>query len=170
MTGLLLLLVAGLWLVVVVFVSRWVGSLAKAPWRRAVVGGLAFALLLPLPLLDEIVGGYQFRSLCRANASEYRLGVPDPEGRTAKVVVDPSNRYISGKNLRIRHSRVTYLDAKTGEEILSFDRYVAEGGVLIRTLGISESNSPLTVGRPSCSPEQIKRESASRTYKLNTVN
>jgi len=129
MTGLLLLLVAGLWLVVVVFVSRWVGSLAKAPWRRAVVGGLAFALLLPLPLLDEIVGGYQFRSLCRANASEYRLGVPDPEGRTAKVVVDPSNRYISGKNLRIRHSRVTYLDAKTGEEILSFDRYVAEGGV-----------------------------------------
>jgi|JI8StandDraft_1071087.scaffolds.fasta_scaffold57622_2 hypothetical protein len=169
MTGLFLLAVLGLWTLFVVKFSRWIGARFRGgSWQR-VASVFVFALLLPLPVADEIVGGFQFRALCKANAAEFRVGVANPEGRTARVTVDPSNRYLDSSAIPIRHSRVTYRDAATEEQLVVLDRYVAEGGMLVRALGISENNSPLTLGISGCSPEDARRESARLTFKLNVV-
>ena len=46
-----------------------------------------------------------------------------------------------------------YRDASTKEPVLTFDLFNINGGILIRTLGISETNSPLTfVGH--CAPKE----------------
>lgn len=46
-----------------------------------------------------------------------------------------------------------YLDATTKEELISFNSYFLKGGVLIRTLGISETTAPLMI-ESNCGPAE----------------
>ena len=67
MGGLMFFAVIGLW----IYFLKWLvnafdSRMPKPPWRQ-VVKVLLFAVLFPLPLLDEIVGGRQFAKLCEAN-------------------------------------------------------------------------------------------------------
>ena len=153
MTGLLLLPLVGGWLWLSWFVARGLMHALRArPWRWALVP-LVFAAQVSLPVADEIVGGFQFRALCAKNA-DFRMGVQDPAGRVARVTIDPLNQPVPDTAITILHSGFKYTDVQTDEVIVAFDQYVASGGALIQTLGISESNSPLTIGRPWCSPEE----------------
>lgn len=111
-----------------------------------------FVALLALPVLDEVIGGFQFRALCEREAVLV-LGVTNPAGRVARYKAEPSNARVSGTAIPIFRSHIEYHDATTAELIAQYDSYVAKGGLLVRTLGISESNSPLTIGSPVCSGE-----------------
>lgn len=170
MTGLFLLGVIALWVGIVVKLSRWTGGIVCGGRWRGPIALVVFLSLLLLPVLDEIIGGFQFRELCKTNASEYRLGVANLEGRTARVTINPSNENLRGTAIPIRHSRVFYHDVSTGELMVEFDTYVARGGRLIEALGISESGSPLTIGSPSCSPERRRAENARLTFKFKVIN
>jgi hypothetical protein len=60
MTGIFLLLVIVTWVAIVIWLSQILTEkLPKASWRIP-IAILVFAVLLPLPLIDEIVGGRQF--------------------------------------------------------------------------------------------------------------
>jgi hypothetical protein len=154
MTGLFLIVVVFAWLVAVVFLTSWLMKRVsiKPKSVRMVVGLLIFVLLLPLPVADEIVGGYQFRELCRQGAV-LRIDAEKAKGRTVKVVIEPSNEIIPGTAITIYHSHESYRDVATEEEIANLDRYTAKGGWFIRMLGISEKNAPITIGDPGCVPE-----------------
>lgn len=167
MTGLFLLAVVGLWVWIAFKLSRRISAFARLGSGKGRL--LVFVALMLLPLTDEIVGGTQFRVLCFNNASEFRLGVADPEGRTTRVTIDPSNEWLRGTAIPIRHSRYYYHDVNTGELVVEFDRYVAKGGLFIRALGISENDSPLTIGRPACSPQSSRAEGVHRTLRFNVV-
>jgi hypothetical protein len=169
MTGIFLLVVVGLWLLLCIVVVRaLLGRLRPRPWRW-LVAPVVFVTLLIAPVLDEIVGAYQFRELCEKNAV-FRIGVEKPEGRTTRVFLDPSNEIVPGTAITIYHSGINYVDVQSGDLVVAFDEYVARGGVLIRTLGISESNAPITIDRPSCSPEDVRGESVRRTLKFAVIN
>lgn len=169
MTGIFLLIVVGLWIFVCIVVTRSLFFRPPVRTWRSLLGLVAFAALLVAPVGDEIVGGFQFRALCEKNAI-FRIGVEKPEGRTAKFSSDPSNEVVPGTAIAIYHSGIRYTDVQSGEVVVKFDQYVAKGGVFIRILGISESNSPITMGRHSCSPEQVRGESVHRTLKFNVAN
>lgn len=169
MTGIYLLIVVALWICICIVLTR--ALLHRLPiqaWRLP-VGATVFVALLVAPVGDEIVGGFQFRSLCEKNAV-FQIGVEKTEGRIARFSSNPSNEIVPGTAITIYHTGIEYTDVQSGEIVVKFDRYAAKGGVLIRALGISESNSPITMGRHACSPEQARGESVHRTLNFSVVH
>lgn len=114
-------------------------------------------------------GGFQFRALCAKNAV-FRVGVDKPEGRITRFSANPANEIVPETAITIYDTGVEYTDVQSGELVVKFHRYVAKGGVFIRALGIFEDNSPITFGRPSCSPEQVRGEVVHRTLKFSGIN
>ena len=169
MTGIFLLLVIGAWLGVAIVLTKVLTRRLRPGAMRGSAGAVLFVGLLVLPVLDEVIGGFQFRALC-AKSPSFRVGVDKPEGRSTRVSFQPANELVAGTTIPIYHSRIDYTDVKTGELVVSFDEYVAKGGLLIRALGISESNAPLTLGRPACSPQTVRGESVKRTLKFSVIN
>ena len=171
MTGIFLVAVVGLWFWLCVVVARALLRHLRPrprPWRWFAAATL-FALMVVAPVGDEIVGGFQFRALCKKNAV-FRVGVERPEGRVTRFFANSPNETVPGTAITIYHTAIDYIDAQTGESVVRFDRYLAQGGVFIRTLGISQSNAPITMERPSCSPEQARGESVHRTLKFSVIN
>ena len=65
---------------------------------------------------------------------------------------------------------IRYQDVATAELVVSFERYVAKGDIFIRTLGISDGNSPITIGLQYCSPEGARSENARLTFGFTVIN
>jgi hypothetical protein len=142
MTGLYLLVVAGIWLAIVLGVSRLVTTKLSTPRWRDPIRVLTVVALLALPLIDEIVGGQQFEQLCEEN-STIQVDRATARGKTVYFTPQP-DREIKGTWVRIVLQPRRFVDATTGDTVISFNDLVAEGGRFIRTLGISEGGVPLT--------------------------
>lgn len=142
MTGLFLLLVIGLWLVFAIWLSKVITrSLPETKWRGS-IRFVAFSVLLPLPVIDEIVGGWQFRRLCEENAT-IQVDRATAGGKTV-YLAKPSNVEITKTWVRVVMKPWRYVDVATEETVVSFSMFMASGGRFIRTLGISEGGMPLT--------------------------
>lgn len=151
MTGLLLIGVAIAWIAVAVFIAKWAVRLIKPPIAKGAIAVSIFSVLLVAPLGDEIVGKYQFEALCRKYAV---LTIDEQHAMNRSVVSEhPSgDNYAKNTAVRIRVVPFIYRDVETKNVIISFHWLTAEGGWLIRTLGISETNAPLTFNS-GCAPE-----------------
>ena len=167
MTGLLLLAVVGLWMWACVAITRVVLRQVKSPPSRWLGAPTLFTALLILPLVDEIVGGFQFRALCEKGAV-LKIDAEKAKGRTVRVVIQPSNEVVPGQALRTLHSHLSYRIVDSEEEIARYDTYVINGGWFIRALGISNNNSPLTIDLPAGSPPN--RGLLDRTYGFTLIN
>jgi hypothetical protein len=158
MTGLLLIVLVIVWMAIAFALARAFTRGIKAGVRRAAVGVFVFALLLPLPVVDEIIGGFQLRALCREGA----VALYDEEklrGRTVRMRLEPNPDVPSvmqtptrrvGALLPIDERTIDYLDTESAQTLLSYKAFTAKGGVLIRMLGISNADSPLTIDPSSC--------------------
>lgn len=151
MTGLYLLAVLAILSGVAVLVARRITRPIQNAWLRIGATALLTVAFMALLVVDELIGGYQFRQLCKENAV-LRIDPEKARGRTVKVVIDPSNEILPWTPITIYHSHLIFLDVRTNEQIAEYDRYVAKGGWFIRLLGISEGNAPITIGLPGCSP------------------
>ena len=142
MTGLYLLFVTGLWLVLVIWLSKFITR--KFPQTRwcSLLGLLLFIVLLPLPVADEIVGGWQFKQLCKEN-STIQVDRATAVGRPA-YFAKIADVEIEGTWVRVVLQKHRLVDTTTGETVIGLNKLVADGGLLIQTLGISERNVPLT--------------------------
>lgn len=167
MTGIFLLLVVGLWawlsLKLAVKVTRKLSSSNDGGFFIL----FFFLLFMAIPVSDEIVGGFQFRALCSEHAV-FRFGVSNLEGRTTKLTISPSHAIVPRTTIPISYSGYEYRDVTTDELVVKYRDYSASGGGLIRLLGISESNSPLTF-EGSCSPQNERHEDVRLTFKFNVV-
>lgn len=140
MGGLMFFAVIGLW----IYFLKWLvnafdSRMPKPPWRQ-VVKVLLFALLLPLPLIDEIVGGRQFAKLCEANV--VRINKDTARGRTVYLERSNGQIAVAGTWLKIWQLPFRYVDASTGDMVASFDHFRAEGGHLFP--GFDSGPDPLT--------------------------
>lgn len=142
MTGLFLLAIVGIWFYITIKIIRFITGKLPEIWWRPVVGVGIFVLILPLPLVDEIVGGRQFEQLCKENSTIHA----DKVKAAGKAVYlnSPPDIYIQGTWLPIRLQHWRYVDVMTGDPVVSFNILHATGGLLIRALEISEGNVPLT--------------------------
>jgi hypothetical protein len=149
MTGILLLFVAAIWTVLVIWLSRKATSkLPTAPWRVP-VAILIFAVLLPLPLIDEFVGGRQFEEFCKSNAT-IQVDRVKAIGKTVYLAQTPDVE-IKGPWLRFVLKPWRFVDVTAGEPIVSYNTVMADGGRFIRWLDISEGGVPLTF-KGRCEP------------------
>jgi hypothetical protein len=167
MTGLLLLGVIGIWMVIVILLVIRLGKFFKKAWLRYLVSALAITVLLPVPVMDELITAPQFEKLCVENA---KLKF-DPErirGRTVFLADDPQPDLSIGL-LKGYYIQGRYLDATTREQLVVASSYHLKGGIFIRTLGISETNAPLTM-RSYCAPkEKVWQKSFLDRYNLKYV-
>ena len=149
MTGIFFLGAVGLWLVIALFISVFVArKLSTSPWHLPLTA-IMFLALAPLPLIDEIVGGMQFKQLCEEH-STIQVNRSVPAG-TNIYLRDVPDIKIEDLWVPVRLQPWRFLDAVTGEPIISYDILYATGGSFIRMLGISEGSVPLTF-KDSCAP------------------
>jgi hypothetical protein len=164
MTGVLLIAAAGVWALLAWRFSGWATRLASTKGLKWLIRLLAFAALLICPLADEIVGGFQFKSICDREAV---LKI-DPErvrGRTLKQIATQSFR--ADTVLRTEEWRNSFVDATTGEELASFKWLRMSGGWFIQVLGISEGNAPLSINPATCWP--VIQGSLSEKYQFTLI-
>ena len=146
MGGLILLFVIGLWLAFVIWLSIFITKKLPIAWWRIPVGILVSVALLPLPALDEIVGGRQFEKLCEEN-STIHVNRATAVGKTV-YLAQTSDVEIKGTWVRVVLKPRRFVDATTGETVVSYNRLQAVGG---RFLKISEGHVPLTFNG-TCEP------------------
>lgn len=155
MTGIFIFIVSGLWLFFVIWLSKTIAKKMPDNDWRILWGLLIFVTLLPLPLIDEIVGRYQFEQLCKENAT-IQVDRATAAGKTAYYVPEPSIE-IKGTWVRVVLQPYRFVDATTGKSVFSYSTLTAEGGRFIRSLGISEGGMPLTF-YGSCGPKENTKD------------
>lgn len=158
MTGIALMFMLLAWLVAAVALALTLTK--RFPLPLALLSG---ALVLCLPFLDELVGKYQFRAACRDGATP-RYEEVKLRGRSVHMrqVPYPGLPQLSSAPFRavpawipIEETTVEWLDDQTNEVLLSYKRYVAKVGWLIRALRLSETDAPLTFDPHGCSFNEI---------------
>lgn len=143
MIGLLFLCFIAIWFISALWLARKLtGGMQQGMARIVAIGGLVL-LFIALPLSDEVVGGIQLRALCKQNPVP-TVDAEKTRGRTVRVRTDPANKEVDGTWVRILHSRSSYRDSATDDELFSSHRYVANGGWLIRALSANSRMTPLT--------------------------
>jgi hypothetical protein len=142
MTGLILFAALSLWIFASVWIVQKVGHLLpNRPWR-SVARVAIFALVLPIPLVDEVIGGSQFSQLCK-EFDTVHIDRPNAIGKTVYLAkVDRLN--VKGLLVPVRRDTWRFLDTSTGDAVLEYSELFASGGLLVRSLAISETNAPLT--------------------------
>ena len=153
MAGLLSIAVLIAWFAVAIWIAKRLTKAVKNSQLRIVLIFLCVGALLVLPVADEIIGGFQFRALCRENAV-LRIDAEKIKGKTIRVIPEPTegSRDAEGVAIRIYYYRLSYRDTETGEELASYSTYTARSGWLVRLFGTSSGLPPLTVHPSTCSP------------------
>ena len=151
MTGLYALFVAAVWFALVAGISYALTSRIKNVPLRFVVALVIFGLLLPLPLADEFAGKRQFEQLCKDNAT-IQVDRAAAVGKTV-YLAKTTDVEIKGTWVRIVMKQWRYVDANTGEPVVSYNTLDALGGRLVQTFGFSEGRVPLTFANYYCAPK-----------------
>jgi len=127
MMGLYLLFLAVVWLAVAIGLVSLLTRYLPARWRKNPLRALLILALLPLPIVDDILGGIQFKQLCKEN-SVIHVERATAEGRTV-YLADVPLRELSGTWVPITVVEWRYVDAKTGDTVLSYNVLTAASGL-----------------------------------------
>ena len=133
MVGLIIVIIVIAWLAIACAIA----FIAFRAFSNLIFGTLTAAVLLavlvPLPLLDEILGKRQFEKLCRDNAVA-KFDQAKLAGKTVYLSPEPSSE-VEGTLVRISIQRWRFLDAATGETVLSYNTLNAGRRFFIKGLG-----------------------------------
>jgi hypothetical protein len=116
-----------------VILSRWatcwlpISDSGKALLRIAIV-----AMAFPLAIADEVIGKYQFESLCKRHGID---AADFSKARGRRVRVEHENRRpVPGTLLPMIQVKTVYLDAESGEVLAEYLNFGSWGGWLMRYL------------------------------------
>lgn len=166
MTGILLVVVVLTWLIAVLIVTRWVARRFNSLTVKLASYIVLFPVLLVAPLADELIGKQQFESLCKKYAVQT---IDEQRAMNRSVVYVPRgvDQYAEGTAVRIRIDPITYKDAETNQVLVSYHTVHANGGWLVRSIGISETDAPLLFG-PGCAPEN--QDAFKKKFNITVIN
>lgn len=161
MSGILLIGAVSLWIWAAVAIGQMLTSRLKDSWIKSLVTFLVTSVLIPLPVADEIIGGFQFRELCQQGYP----AVYDSDKATGKTVtlkqvsisnlktyMDIPRKDVEHTVIPIREDSWEYIEVESGELLLSWKEYHAKGGWLSRFIGFPQGSPPYTFNAV-CSPE-----------------
>lgn len=151
MIGLLVFSAIVAWAAIVILLAIGIAKTFKSRLVRWLTGLTLFTLVLPLPISDEIIGGYQLAALCDQRA-RLRLEEAKIGGRTVRVTVEQSGIPVAGTAVPISYSRIILRDAVSGQDLGGFERFTASGGILAHKIGITDSYAPIWMTPYACSP------------------
>lgn len=143
MIGILFLFVIALWVALCVYLARkipkWLG-LARNTRSASVI---IFLLLLVAPVVQDIVGMWQFDRLCKERVTLYVSQGAEQVKRATRAKTQYVD--IPGYWIKITAQKIAYIDASTGLPFLSYEILHTKGGLIggIALLGGDHSCSPL---------------------------
>jgi hypothetical protein len=153
MSGIFLLIVLGLWLVLVVGIAYALTKSIKHELLRYAARIAVVACLFPLIVIDELITKPQFEKLC-AEGTKLKFDPEKIRGRTIfQQKSDAAHPPLSVGLLNGYQINSQYFDASTKEQIILANSYHLKGGLLIRTLGISQTTAPLMM-ESYCAPNE----------------
>ena len=168
MSGLLLLGVIGIWVVIVIFTVRWLAHRLKPSAVNIIFVVMVTVVMLVLPVADELISAPQFYKLCE-EGTKLKFDPEKIRGRTIffakNLQPDISIGLLHGYYIPWR-----LLDTTTKEELISYNSYYVNGGILIRTLQISATNAPLTMRSYCSAHEHPEQPSFLKRYDLKYVD
>jgi hypothetical protein len=139
MIGLIVLGLGAAWLLLCVKLARRIAALCNSKSAAVLVGATAFTTLALLPFLDEIIGRWQFRELCRTEAVVW-VSSSASKVSAARNIGGFSER--KGFLFPIKEQAITYVDASTGEAFYTIKAFHTPGGFLMRQgLGLGNSSA-----------------------------
>ncbi len=141
MTGLILIAVLVAWFFIAKSLSTFFTQKIHSNAIKKLVQVFLFALILVAPVADEIIGGFQFRALCKAEA----VAVYDEARVRGKTVHCKSAKDLYYKNtiLPTRKTILTFVDHSTNEELISYFRLQSDGGWLRRWINFNSVDTPV---------------------------
>jgi hypothetical protein len=132
MIGLLFIIVFVVWVASAFYfgraIPRWLGL--NPTWSFLFVP-LAFIA----PIADELIGRWQFKRLCEKEAVVWL----NPNWKSVKAVrnVSPdSSEPVHGTVIPIRIQRLAYIDAETGQSVMTYSAVHTKGGMLLGKVGL----------------------------------
>jgi hypothetical protein len=152
MSGLFLLFAGGVWAALLALLAYVLTSRIQEDVLRFVVAALVFGLLLPLPLIDELLGKREFEQLCEANAT-VKVDREKAVGKTV-YLAPTTDTEMKDKWLRIVVKQWRFVELDTGEPVVSYDTLEAAGGRFVKAFAISEGRVPLTFANYYCGPKE----------------
>lgn len=167
MSGFLLIFALILWVVVACFLTKIVARVIPKVWWAYLFLIVLFLALLPLPLLDEILAKSQFEQLC-SEYSVFNVDRAKAVGKTVYLAETPDVE-IKGTWVRVVRQPRQFVDASTGEVVVSYSGLIAVGGRFIQMLGISEGGVPLTF-KGWCKPgDQYSLDNIFKEMKITLI-
>ncbi|MGB8763707.1 MAG: hypothetical protein WCD07_02765 [Burkholderiales bacterium] len=166
MTGILLIGVVVAWLMTAIVMGAKIADKLNPPWLRTPAALLLMAILIPLPVADEIIGGWQFKALCDKYAVQY-IDEKNAQDRKVMLLGRGKDWYEKNTILKIHIQPYIFQDTETGKVVVSYHSLEAEGGWLIRSLGISETKSPLLFNR-GCAP--LNEDEFKKKFNITVIN
>jgi hypothetical protein len=160
MAGLIVLGVIGLWIWGVFKFSRWIGGKVRGGRWRWPIAALVFAVLLPLPVIDELIADRQIESLCRDNAV-MKIDEEKIKGRRVTYSAEPGYERVPGTAVPVTFTRGVLRDTVTDEILGTRGAYDVKSGLLKRVIGFSETDGPL-FARSGCAPSEGMHGAAKR--------
>lgn len=146
MMGFFVQFLAILWLAIVCAIAVAGTLMLPKKWWRTVTRIVLVLVLIPVPLVDEYFGKKQFEELCKENA-KIQIA-PNSAGRTV-YLQEPQRVHIPETWVPVISTQWRFIDATTGQVVVSYNTLQASGGRFTR--GLSEGGVPLTF-RAYCEP------------------
>lgn len=118
----------------------WAQRGGLRPLTAWLLQALVLAVLLPLPLLDELVAQSQFEALCRDQTAVQRIAQAGPGRHVHRVALPPAP--LAGLTVPVTRYTHLYIDDTSRETLARVDAFEAHPGKLARVTG--RTAQPLT--------------------------
>lgn len=142
MSGILLIGMVLLWIWAAVAIGQMLTSKLKDSWIKSLVTFLVTSVLIPLPVADEIIGGFQFRALCNGEAV-ITYNKEKAYGKT--VHLKKVDRFDLPKMvLPVRKEIWKYAEHISDEDLISYVDFYSDGGWLSRAINFNNVHRPYT--------------------------
>jgi len=142
MAGLILLAVLTGWALFVYHGVRLAVQKVSNQRKQKILKFIFVPIVFLLPVSDEIVGQFQFRALCSAQATMKA----DEEKAAGKLLIPLglSKKVLSGYVLRTEEQYWAYKDPDTNEILISWKDFKSNGGWLSNFIGFPDGHPPYT--------------------------
>ncbi len=152
MLGILFFALIGIWIAIDLFITGQLADRFFSRGRNSIAAIILFLFVLPLPIVDEIIGKIQFDSLCQKSAEIHF----DPKSAAGRTVYFQQNdeQLVTNTWLPIKKQPWRFIDANNSEIVVSYNTFSAGGGFLARHIVLTQSMVPFTF-KGYCSPAEV---------------
>ena len=142
MSGIILLTVLALWFFIATKITGFLTSKIYLKIKGKWIYSMVFILVFIAPVMDEIIGGFQFRALCTPE----NLLIYDADKVRGKTVrfKDLPDYSITNKIIPIQVVQNQWIDTATNETLITRKIFYASGGWLSRFVGFPQGSPPYT--------------------------